>query len=147
MHPCDDTETKKIFACRIERKVSSSLFDQGITPVCLCAVLSKLKSFSNFRRFIMANVNTDWMTVFCTEIQLSVNHFFVILQSNVRCVNLRDCLANYISNSEFPDDLYPFLFSALVLFFTLKMFQYSIRLAFALIRPIAFIVIILVTEF
>lgn len=89
MHPCDDTETKKIFACRIERKVSSSLFDQGITRLCLCAVLSKLKSFLNFRRFIMANVNTDWVTVFCTEIQLSVNHFCYSVVERSLCQSSR----------------------------------------------------------
>lgn len=130
------------------------LFDQDITfygeiyvlrrNLFVCA-LFKLKSFLNFRRLTMVNVNI-LMTVISNQTSIYMNSF-QSRNEHVRCVNLRDCLANFISYSQFPDDLYPFLFSALILFFTLKMFQYSIRVALSLIRPIAFFVIVLVTEF
>lgn len=94
----------------------------------------------------MVNINC-WVSAIFAIAVWNRNYIFQsnrLLSSNDN--NFKDCLANFISNSNFPDDLYPILLSSLILWLALKMFQYSIRLVFSLIQPIVFILIVLVNQ-
>lgn len=59
--------------------------------------------------------------------------------------DIRVILAEFILNFEFPRDVYTLLITGLAIYFTLKLFRFSIGLLSSLIRPIIFIVLILVS--
>lgn len=59
--------------------------------------------------------------------------------------DLRVTLAEFILNFEFPRDIYMILITIVILYVTLKLFRFSVRLITSLIRPIIFIVLILVS--
>lgn len=59
--------------------------------------------------------------------------------------DLRVTLAEFILNFEFPRDVYMILITIITLYLILKLFRFSIRLITSLIRPIIFIVLILVS--
>lgn len=59
--------------------------------------------------------------------------------------DLRVILAEYILNFDFPRDIYTILITGLVIYITLKLFRFSIGLLVAMIRPIIFLLLILVS--
>lgn len=67
-------------------------------------------------------------------------------KQNLDPQDIRVTLANYILNFEFPRDAYTILITIVTIYIALKLFRMSIGLIAALVRPILFILLILVSE-
>lgn len=60
--------------------------------------------------------------------------------------DIRLILAEFILNFDFSRDMYSILITGLVIYLTIRLFRFSIRLMVSLIRPIIFLLLILVSK-